>query len=62
MVECIVHYDLASAAGVEDVEVGIFNAWMTEVGSGECSSVKWGGVDWFVLATGALMDDTIFEG
>ena len=62
MVKCVVHYDSASAAGVEDIEVGILDTWATKVRSGECSSVKWSGIDWFVFAAGALMDDAIFEG
>ena len=62
MVKCVVHYNSASTAGVEDVEVSIFNTWVTEIRGGECSSMKWGGIDWLVLATSTLMDDAIFEG
>jgi len=45
VVKCVVHYESTSAAGVEDVKVGIFNTWATIVGGGECSSMKWGGID-----------------
>jgi len=62
VVKCIVHYKSTSTAGVEDVEVSIFNAWVTIVGGGECTSMKWGGIDWLVLATSSLMDNAIFEG
>ena len=62
MVKCVIHYKSTSAAGVEDVEVGIFDAWAMIVRGGECMSVKWGGIDWFVFATSSLMDNTIFEG
>jgi len=62
VIKCIVHYNLASAAGVEDVKVSIFNTWVTIIRGRECTSVKWGGIDWFVLAASALMDNTIFEG
>ena len=62
MVKCVVHYNSTSAAGVEDVEVGVFDAWATIIRGGECTSVKWSGIDWFVFATSSLMDYTIFEG
>jgi len=62
VVKCVVHYNSTSAAGVEDVEVGIFNTWVTIVGGGECTSVKWGGIDWLVFATSSLIDNAIFEG
>ena len=62
MVEHVVHYNPTSATGVENVKVSIFDTWATIVGSRECMSVKRGGVDWFVFATSALIDNTIFEG
>jgi len=62
MVKCVVHYNSASAAGVEDVKVGIFNTWATIIGGRECTSVKWGSIDWFVLAASTLMNNAIFEG
>ena len=62
MVKCVIHYDSTSTAGVENVEVGILDTWATVVRGGECTSVKWGGIDWFVFATSSLMDYTIFEG
>ena len=49
MVERIVHYNLASTAGVENIKVSIFNTWAMIVGSGECMSMKGGGIDWFVF-------------
>jgi len=62
VVEHVIHYNSTSTAGVEDVKVSIFNTRAMVIGRGECSSVKWGGIDWFVLATSTLMDDAIFEG
>jgi len=62
VIKCVVHYNSASAAGMENVKVGIFNTWATIVGGRECTSVKWGGIDWLVLATSTLMDNAIFEG
>jgi len=62
VIKCVIHYNSASAAGVEDVKVGIFNTWATIIGGRECTSVKWGGIDWFVLATSTLVDNAIFEG
>jgi len=62
VIKCVVHYNSASAAGVEDVKVGIFNTWATIIGGRECTSMKRSGIDWFVLATGTLMDNAIFEG
>jgi len=62
VIKCVVHYNSASAAGVEDVKVGIFNTWVTIIGGRECTSMKRSGIDWFVLATSTLMDNAIFEG
>jgi len=62
VIKRVVHYNSASAAGVENVKVGIFNTWATIIGGRECTSVKWGSIDWFVLATSTLMDNAIFEG
>ena len=62
MVKRVIYNESASAAGMENIQVGVFNTWATIVGSGECASVKWGGIDWFVFATSSLVDHTIFEG
>ena len=62
VVKCVIHYKLTSTAGMEDIKVSILNAWATIVRGRECTSMKWGGIDWLVFATSSLMDNTIFEG
>ena len=61
MVKCVVHYDLARTAGVEDIKVSVFDTGTTEVGGGECPSVKRSSIDQFILATSPLVNHTIFE-
>ena len=61
IVECIINNDLARAAGVEDIEVGISDTGATEVGSGEGTSVERSCIDRLVLASSSLVDDPIIS-
>ena len=61
MVECVIDNDLTRTAGVEDVEVSIFDTGVTEVRSGEGMSVERGCVDRLVLASSPLVDNPIIS-
>ena len=61
MVECVIDDDLARAAGVEDIEVSIFDTRLTEVRSGEGTSIERGCIDRLVLASSPLVDDPIIS-
>ena len=61
MVERIVDNDLARAAGVENVQVSIFDTGATEVGGRECTSVEGSCVDRLILASSPLVDYSIIS-
>ena len=61
VVECVVNNDLARAAGVENVEVGVFDTGATEVRGGEGMSMERGCIDRLVLASSPLVDDPIIS-
>ena len=59
MVECVVDNDSARAAGVENVQIGILDTGVTEVGGRECTSMEGSCVDRLILASSPLVDDHI---
>ena len=59
MVECIIDNDPARAAGVEDVKVCISDTGVTEVRSGEGTSMERSHIDRLILASSPLVDDPI---
>ena len=61
MVKCIVDNDLARAAGVENVEVSVFDTRATEVRGGECTSVERSRIDRLILASSLLVDDPVIS-
>ena len=61
MVECLVDNDSARAAGVENVQVGIFDTRATEVGGRECTSVEGSRIDRLILASSPLVDDPVIS-
>ena len=61
MVECVVDNDSARAAGVEDIQVGILDTGVTEVGGRECMSVEGSCVYRLILASSPLMDDPVIS-
>ena len=61
MVKCIVDNNSARAAGVENVEVGVFDTRAAEVRGGEGTSVEGSRIDRLVLASSPLVDDSIIS-
>ena len=61
MVNCIVDYEAASAAGVKDGVVGVFSTRAVEVGGREWSCVEGGPKDGFALTIYTLMDYSIVD-
>ena len=61
IVECIVDNDSARAAGVENVQVGIFDTRTTKVGGRECTSMEGSRIDRLVLASSPLVDDPVIS-
>ena len=59
MVKCIVDDDLARAAGVENVEVGVFDTRATEVRGGEGASMERRRIDRLILASSPLVDNPV---
>ena len=59
VVECIVNNDSARAAGVENIEVSVFDTRVTEVRGGEGTSVERRRIDRLVLASSPLMDNPV---
>ena len=61
MVECIVDNDSARAAGVENVEVGVFDTRVAEVRGRECTSMEGGRIDRLTFAFSPLVDDSVIS-
>ena len=61
VVECIIDNDLARAAGVEDVQVGILDTGATEVGGRKCTSVEGSCIDQLILASSPLVDNPVIS-
>jgi len=61
MVNCIVDYEAASAAGVKDGVVGVFSTRAVEVGGRKWSCVEGGPEDGFALTICTLMDYSIVD-
>ena len=61
VVECIIDNDSARAAGVENVEVGVFDTRVTEVRGGEGTSMERSCVDRLILASSPLVDDPVIS-
>ena len=61
MVKCVVDDDSARAAGVENVEVGVFDTRATEVRGGEGTSMERCRIDRLILASSPLVDDPVIS-
>ena len=61
MVECVVNNDSARAAGVENIEVSVFDTRATEVRGGEGMSMERSRIDRLILASSPLVDDSIIS-
>jgi len=61
MIKCVVHYEAASAAGVENSMVSVLDTGAVEVGSGERSCMEGGPKDGLILAICTLIDYSIVD-
>jgi len=61
MINRIIDYEATGAAGVEDGVISVFSTRAVKVGGGECSCIKRGPEDSFVLAVCTLMDYSIVD-
>jgi len=61
MIDRVIYYEAAGAAGVKDAMISVFSTRTVEVGGGECSCVKGGPKDGFAFAICTLMDYSIVD-
>ena len=61
MVECVIDNNSARAAGVENVEVGVFDTRAAEVRGRESASMERSCIDRLILAFSPLVDDPVIS-
>ena len=61
VIEAVINNKMTYARGVEDGVISVFDTRTMEVGGGECSCMKRGAIDGFVLALCSLMDYPIVD-
>jgi len=61
VVECVIHYEVTCAAGIEDGVVSVLDTGTVKIWSGKCSRMEGGPEDSFILAICTLMDYSIVD-